>query len=243
MDLLTAEMTEIMDGVRTGRFNENDIIILFKRTDLAVEVIKAVSDNPEWIIKHRIQEALVSHPKTPMILARKYVGFLFWKELAVLIGNPRANPAIRKAAEGILSEKITEMTLGEKVALSKMPVRGIVLAMRLDGNILVMKSLLGNSLMTEEDVLLIINKFSARSDILEIIARSDKWSKRYHIKLELVRRPGTPVSISLGLIHNLMVSDLNSLISVSSLHPTLKNAIEKLLIKKKTEFDNNSRMQ
>ncbi len=234
MDLFALSLEEILENIESGKFNDNDVLILFKRADLTEKIIRAISQNSEWIRKHKIQEAIVNYPKSPLVLARRFVEFLYWKELATLAGNHRANPVVRKIAENYLKNKLSKMTLGEKITLSKMPVRSVVVALRLDGNIMITRSLLINSRLTEEDVLFMINKFAHRKDVLELIARSPKWSNRYQVKFELLKRPGTPIQISLGLIHNLMIADLKALRRVPVLHPTLRRAVEKL-IQKKTE--------
>jgi hypothetical protein len=63
----------------------------------------------------------------------------------------------------------------------------------------VIRALLGNRQLTEEDILVVANRKNVPADIIEIIARDLRWSESYPIRLALARNPKSPLSVSLPI--------------------------------------------
>lgn len=75
----------------------------------------------------------------------------------------------------------------------------------------VIRALLGNSSLTEEDVLIIANRTNIPSDILQSIARDKRWSESYPVRLALARNPRSPLSVSLTMARFLRIFDLEEI--------------------------------
>ena len=68
----------------------------------------------------------------------------------------------------------------------------------------VIRKLLGNPKLTEDDVVLLVSKRPSRADVLSEIARSPKWVHRARIRLALVLNPDLPVELA-SLIAGLLI--------------------------------------
>ncbi len=75
----------------------------------------------------------------------------------------------------------------------------------------VMRSLLQNRNLSEEDVVIICTRTNLPQDILEAVARDKRWSDSYRARLALARNPRTPLTVSLSLARFLRIFDLEEL--------------------------------
>jgi hypothetical protein len=50
-----------------------------------------------------------------------------------------------------------------------------------------------------------------RQEVLRAVARHPRWSAVYRVRLTLAHNPATPTAITLGLLHLLMVQDLEAI--------------------------------
>ena len=75
----------------------------------------------------------------------------------------------------------------------------------------VIRALLGNRQLTEEDILIVANRKNIPADILEIIARDKRWSENYPVRLALARNPKSPLSVSLSIARFLRLFDLEEI--------------------------------
>ena len=72
----------------------------------------------------------------------------------------------------------------------------------------VIRALLGNRHLTEEEVMIIANRKNVPADILEMIAKDKRWAESYPVRLALARNPKSPISISLSIARYLRLFDL-----------------------------------
>ena len=75
----------------------------------------------------------------------------------------------------------------------------------------VVRALLQNRNLTEEDVLIIANRTNLPQDILEMIAKDRRWSGSYPIRLALARNPRSPLTVSLSVARFLRIFDLEEI--------------------------------
>src|SRR5207249_859509 len=109
--------------------------------------------------------------------------------------NFRLNPRIRRAAENHLRDKISGLTLGEKINLARTGSRPVVHFLRNDDESRVITALLRNPHTVEEDVLAIINDEQTVPSVLRTIGEDYKWKVRYAIRFALVRNDRTPMGM------------------------------------------------
>lgn len=90
-------------------------------------------------------------------------------------------------------------------------------------------NVLRNPRITEKEVLNIATKRPNTPEVLEEVATSKKWFKRYRIKSALAQNPYTPFPIALQTLPFLNAETLREIIRSSFLHPQLRAAAQQNL--------------
>lgn len=75
----------------------------------------------------------------------------------------------------------------------------------------VMRALLENRHLDEDDVLIIVKRNNLPSDILETIFKDKRWAECYPVRLALARNPRSPLSVSLTIARYLRLFDLEEI--------------------------------
>jgi len=88
------------------------------------------------------------------------------------------------------------LTLGERKSLARRPDREMLARLLLDPHPEVIRRLLANPRLTEDDVVRLAAKRPCRPDVLAEIARTEKWMHRSRVRLSIILNPSTPPEIS-----------------------------------------------
>ncbi len=96
----------------------------------------------------------------------------------------------------------------------------------------VIRALLGNRQLTEEDILIIANRKNIPADILEIIARDKRWSESYPVRLALARNPKSPLSVSLPIARFLRLFDLEEITRSHFIPLVFRHKVEAIIIER-----------
>ncbi len=174
------------------------------------EVIALVAAERRLLSFHELRRALVFHPVTPETLAAGIVPTLFWRDLMELALDPRARPALRRAAEVQLTLRLPGLAVGEKVSLARRSGAGVIALLRHDPSPRVIAALLDNSRLTEGLLAPVVHRAATPPAILELIAADRRWGVRYPLRLALARNPATPLATAWGLLAALRKSDLKA---------------------------------
>jgi hypothetical protein len=75
----------------------------------------------------------------------------------------------------------------------------------------VIRALLENRHLVEEDVLIIAKRKNLPSDILEMIFKDKRWAESYPVRHALARNPRSPLSVSLSIARYLRIFDLEEI--------------------------------
>jgi len=126
--------------------------------------------------------------------------------------------------------KMEYLTLGERRALAKTSVKDNLDRLASDPDPIVITYLLNNPKTVERDVVRIISKRPNSGKILELIAKHEKWSRRYSVKKSLVLNPYTPTRVSTALMEFMMTQDIKYVMENKSLHVQLKAAARDVLM-------------
>ena len=70
---------------------------------------------------------------------------------------------------------------------------------------------LDNPYLTEAQVLKALAREKVPTVVVQALAKHRKWSQTYNVRLAIVRNPSAPISIVLGFLPQLTVSDLREL--------------------------------
>lgn len=93
-----------------------------------------------------------------------------------------------------------ELTLGERRSLARRPNRRSFDKLLSDPHPFVIRLLLQNPKLTEDDVVRLAARRPARLEVLREISQSLRWLSRSRVRLTVVLNPGTPPEIAIPLL-------------------------------------------
>lgn len=93
-----------------------------------------------------------------------------------------------------------DLTLGERRSLAHRPNRRAFDRLLSDPHPLVIRELLKNPLLTEEDVVRLATRRPAHPEVTREIARLADWLSRPRVRLSIVLNPGSPPEIAIPLL-------------------------------------------
>jgi hypothetical protein len=93
-----------------------------------------------------------------------------------------------------------ELTVGERRSLARSNNRRVLEKLLRDPHPLVLRQLLGNPRLTEDDVVRLVARRPLPRTIAPALAESPRWLRRPRIRLTLLLNPGTPPPISMPLL-------------------------------------------
>jgi hypothetical protein len=96
----------------------------------------------------------------------------------------------------------------------------------------VVRALLQNRNLVEDDVLIIANRTNLTPDILEVIAKDRRWSESYPVRLALVRNPRSPLSVSLSVARFLRIFDLEEITRNHYIPVILRSKVESMIMER-----------
>ena len=118
------------------------------------------------------------------------------------------------------------LTLGERKSLARKPDREMMDRLLRDPHPDVIRTVLANPKVVEEDVLAVAARRPCRPDVLTEIARQPRWAHRPRIRMALVLNPDTPIEIAAPVAGLLMRHELR-LVATS---PTVAPAVRALCL-------------
>lgn len=93
-----------------------------------------------------------------------------------------------------------ELTVGERRSLARSANRRVFEKLLRDPHPLVLRQLLGNPRLTEDDVVRLAARRPLHRAIVETLAESPRWLRRPRVRLTLLLNPGTPPAVSMPLL-------------------------------------------
>ncbi|MFO0617321.1 MAG: hypothetical protein U0414_32295 [Polyangiaceae bacterium] len=121
------------------------------------------------------------------------------------------------------------LTLGERKSLARGHDRDQLDRLLRDPHPLVIKNLLSNPRITEEDVIRLAAKRPTYPDVQAEIGRSERWSIRPRVRLALAKNPYTPVPLSVPLLPLLLRQELAEIAHATELPGVVRAAAMDLL--------------
>lgn len=121
------------------------------------------------------------------------------------------------------------LTLGERRALARRPSRAALDRVLLDPHPMVIRNVLGNPRLTEDDVLRLITRRPAFPGAIAEVARHPSWSQRARLRMAILQNPGTPAEISLPLVRLLVRPELLRLVRSPDVPTIVRAAAQEML--------------
>jgi hypothetical protein len=121
------------------------------------------------------------------------------------------------------------LTRGERKSLARRPRRELIERALGDPDPEVIRTLLGNPRVTENDVVRLCARRPCPQAVLRAVADQHRWTERGRVRLALVRNPDTPLDVALRLVPLLLRQELRDAAQAADLGPALRAACADLL--------------
>lgn len=193
------------------------------------EILESLAAVPALASLYEMRRTLAAHPRTPRALALRLVTGLYWRELAALGIDGGAHPAVRRAADRRLVERLPGLAIGERCALARRCSAGVIAALRRDPQARVIAALLENPRLTELLLLPLASSQRAPALCLAAVADSTRWASRQPLRAALCRNPATPPTAAARLLPGLARDQLNAVAHDGRLAARLRARAQQLL--------------
>ena len=130
-----------------------------------------------------------------------------------------------------------EKTIGERKSFAYSTDADLIAKLIHDPEPMVIERLLKNPRITEREVLKIITRRPVKTDIIRVVANSEKWNSSYTIKDAIARNPYTPIEITLKILPALMKQHLTEISQDGSLNKAVQEKAVELLNQKRGRTD------
>lgn len=222
--LLHDPAREVLEALlRNPALSEEYLLILLSRKNLPEELLEAVAGHRKLVESQRVKAALVLNPKTPRLVSLKLMKFLYLFDLVRVSLQPAVPIEIKRLAEDQVIGRLKQLPLGQQVSLARRASARVAAALLGQGNPPVIAPVLDNSYLTEAAVLSVLRREELPGAVVEALAHHPKWSRRYDVRVQLVRHPLTPLAVALGFLPALKPEDLRVLLEDKSMNPALRD--------------------
>jgi hypothetical protein len=205
------------------------LLILFKNPRILPRLIQRIASERQWMKSYEVRAAIVMHPKTPRVVAMNLVSHLWWRDLAKVVDRAVLTPSLRRTAERILAIRVQEMALGERIALARIASRGVINVLRGDESAIVIRALLQNPRLVEEDALAIASRRRTTGAILQALADDHRFAPRPTMRKAIARHPAAPSQAALRMIQGLGTRDLRELAASPQVPGVVRVAVHRIL--------------
>lgn len=121
------------------------------------------------------------------------------------------------------------LTLGERKSLARRPTRAALEKLLADPDPTVIRLLLANPKLVEEDVVRLAARRPNRPDVLAEIAKSPRWAHRARVRMALVLNPACPPEMAVPLVGLLVRPELQLVFESTEIAPLVRAAARELL--------------
>ena len=198
----------------------------------SAEHIEAVAVKRRLMAMYTVRVAVVRHRKTPQVLALSLLPDLFWRDLMEVHLDKRLHTSVRRAAENYLIKRLSRLAVGEKIALGRRAEGAILDHLYLDPNPRVIQAMLENPRLGEPTLLRLLSHREVTPRILDLVAASPRWGRRYAVRVALCRHPMTPFRVVFDLLPGLQRRDLEQLGAIEDLSSVVHRRAEALIREK-----------
>ena len=196
---------------RNPNLQEPDLLRLLERKDLAPEVLREVAAHKEAARSYSVKLALARHPRTPRLVSLPILKFLHLFDLVRVCQTPAVPTDVKHVAEETILKKAERIPRGQKISLARQGSGHVAAGLLFTNDQELIRAILDNPYLTEAHVTRIITRTDLPAEVVEMIATTEKWSRRYDVRLGLIRNPHTPFGRVLAFLPDLAVSDLKEL--------------------------------
>jgi hypothetical protein len=122
-----------------------------------------------------------------------------------------------------------ELTLGERRSLARRPNRRAFDKLLADPHPFVIRQLLQNPRLTEDDVVRLVARRPARAEVISEVAQSLHWLSRSRVRLSIILNPGAPPEIAMPLLPVCKRTELREVVRATETSMVLRGTAVELL--------------
>ena len=120
------------------------------------------------------------------------------------------------------------VTLGERKSLARTRNRDLLARVLRDPHPDVIRILLGNPTLTEDDVVRLCARRPIPPEILREVFRNTRWVVRYRVRRTIVKNPFTPIDVALQLAAHLTAPDAREIVRSPELSLPVRDACRRV---------------
>jgi hypothetical protein len=217
---------ELLPLLENPALNDESLCLALQRKDLPGEFLEEVLSRRQFLKSYRVKKALAFHPHTPRTAGFRLLRELYLMDLVQFAISPGVLPDMKIKAEEQVIGKLPQLPLGQKITLARRAPARIAGALLAEGNRPVVQAALGNPNLTEAQVLRVLSRDKVPAVVVQSIARHEKWSHIYNVRIALIRQPATTLTTVLAFLPELTVSDLDQLVAPGILPENLRHYLQ-----------------
>lgn len=204
---------------------EEHLCLLLERKELSGSLLELIARRKDWLRSHSVKRRLAFHPHTPRLAAMRLIRELYLLDLVQLSLLPAAPVEIRRMAEELLLARLPQLPLGQKLTLARRASARVVGALLAEGHLRVVPVALENAFLTEAQVLKVLAREKLSAQVVNAIARHQRWSHQIQVRLALLRHPKAPLERVAAFLADLNLRDLEQLARLTRLSGAIRKRV------------------
>jgi hypothetical protein len=225
VSVLHLSREEMLRAAANPALTEDLALSLLARSELPIEFLEQLAKNGTVLKMRKAKLALASHPHTPRHVSVPLIRQFYSFDLMKIALTPSVPADVKVAADEVLISRLKSVTLGERLALARRGSSRIAGAMLLDGDARVMRIALENSRLTEIFVMQSVLRPEAKADLVQAVARHQKWSFRREVRIALLRTEHLPLARALEFSKGFPAALVRDVLHSSRLPARIKEVV------------------
>jgi hypothetical protein len=206
---------------------EGDVSILLERLDLPGTLLGVIAAHPSWKKSESVRFRIARHPHTPRRVALHLLRELFLFDLVQVSLAPSTPAEIRRVAEEVILHRLPHLPIGQKLTLARRGSARVAGGVLAEGHAQAATLALNNPFLNEAQILRVLSRSNVPERVVIAIARHQRWSCQYNVRLALVRHPATPLAAVLRFLPDVTMRDLRELISAATMPGAMRAYLKK----------------
>lgn len=224
--LMQAQDAEvILAALKNPLLNDDHLLALLKRRDLAEATLKAVAQADHLKSSRQLQIALVKNPNAPSSIVLGILPRLHLFELVNLCYAPGVTPDQKYALERAIVKRLPATELGQRMTLARRATADVAAELLKSGEAPLVEICLNNSRLREVAILQFLNGAAAKAETISMIARHPKWNLRPNLRLAILRNSRTPRIWFTLYLPQLSSTQVRNLLASHRLSPAQKKLV------------------
>jgi len=212
--------------------SEDRLLALLSRRRLPARFLEKVARESPFQESLKVRTALARHPSAPLHVALPQLKYVSTMNLVAMLKDHRLPSVIRKKVEGALLERLPKQPLGIKKAVARLGRGGLLVRLLEEEAEEIVVTCLSNPQLTESDLSTALFRPATSTTTVRLLTSHPKWSRRYGLRLALLRNPRAPLADCLRFAPSLKLADLRTAARDSRVHPSLRIHLDRILEKR-----------